>query len=40
MYFKSYKSIEFAIQQYLNDYYLRSEVNIRSHKTFIKTKEA
>lgn len=36
MYFKSYKSIEFAIQQYLNDYYLRSEVKIRSQKNIHK----
>ena len=36
MYFKSYKSIEFAIQQYLNDYYLRSEVKIRCQKNIHK----
>lgn len=36
MLFKSYKSIEFAIQQYRNDCYLRSEVKIRSQKNIYK----
>lgn len=36
MHFKSYKSIEIAIQQYHNDYYLRSEVKIRSQKNIHK----
>ena len=36
MLFKSYKSIDFAIQQYRNDYYLRSEVKIRSQKNIYK----
>ena len=36
MYFKSYKNIETAIQQYRNDCYLRSEVKIRSSKNVSK----